>query len=221
MTDLIFLGSKITEDGDCNQEIKRRLFLGRKAMTKLDSILKSRDHFADKGLYSQSYRWHHWFNGLEFEQTLRDGEGQGSLVCYSPWDHKESDMTERLNNNGFPSSHVQMWELDHKEGWATKNWHFQTVLVEKSLESPLGSKEVKLVNPKGNQFWIFIGRTDAEAPILWSPVVESQLTGKDLFFFWKISRSWERLRAEEGDRGWDHWMVSLNQWTWVWANSRR
>ena len=140
VTDLIFLGSKITEDGDCSQEIKRCSLLGRKAMRKLDSILKSRDHFANKGRYSQSYGWHHWFNGHEFEQTLGDSEGQGSLVCCNPWGHKELDMTEWLNNNGFPSSHVQMWELDHKEGWVTKNWCFQTVLVEKRLESPLGSK---------------------------------------------------------------------------------
>ena len=67
---------------------------------------------------------------------------------------------------GFSSSHVQMWDLDHKEAWMSKNWCFQTVLLEKTLESPLDIK-IKLVNPKGNQPWIFIGRTDAEAPILW------------------------------------------------------
>ena len=82
---------------------------------------------------------------------------------------------------GFSSSHVQMWELDHKEGWASKNWCFQTVVLEKTLESSLDSKEIKPVNPKGNQLWIFIGRTDAEAeaPILWPPDAKSPLTGKD------------------------------------------
>ena len=77
------------------------------------------------------------------------------------------------------SSHVLMWELDHKEGWALKNWWFWTVLLEKTLESPLDSKEMKSVNPKGNQPWIFIGRTDAEAPILWPPDEKSQPIGKD------------------------------------------
>ena len=81
----------------------------------------------------------------------------------------------------FSSSHVQMWELDHKEGWVPKNWCFWTVVLEKILENPLNSKEIKPVNPKGNQLGIFIGRTDteAEAPILWPPHAKSQLTGKD------------------------------------------
>ena len=72
-----------------------------------------------------------------------------------------------------------MWELNHKEGWAPKNWCFQTVVLEKTLESPLDSKEIKPVNPKGNQLWIFIGRTDAEAPILWPPDAKSWLIEKD------------------------------------------
>ena len=77
--------------------------------------------------------------------------------------------------------HVRMWELDHKEGRAPKNWCFQTVVLEKALESPLDSKEIEPVYPKGNQSWIFIGRTDAkaEAPILWPPDAKSRLTGKD------------------------------------------
>ena len=80
---------------------------------------------------------------------------------------------------GFSSSHVWMWELDHKNGWAPKNWCFQ--IVEKTLESSLDSKEMKPVNPKGNQSWIFIGRTDAEAeaPIVCLPDAKSQLSGKD------------------------------------------
>ena len=107
-----------------------------------------------------------------------------------------------------------MWKLDHKEVWATKNWSFQTMVLEKTLESPLDSKRIKSVNPKGNQPWIFIGRTDAEAPILWSPDAKSWLFGKKTW-------CWERLRAEgEGDnRGWYGWMALLTQWTWVWANS--
>ena len=82
---------------------------------------------------------------------------------------------------GFSSSHVWIWELDHKEGWVLKNWCFQTVMLEKTLPSPLDSKEIKPVNPKGNQLWLFTGRTDAkaEAPTLWPPDEKSWLSEKD------------------------------------------
>ena len=137
VTHFTFLGSKITADGDCSHEIKRHLLLGRKAMTNLDSILKSRDITANKGLSSQSY--------------------------------------------GFSNSHVWMWELDCKESWVLKNWCFRTVMLEKTLESPLDCKEIQPVIPKGNQSWIFIGRTDfeAEAPILRPPDRKNWLSGKD------------------------------------------
>ena len=102
------------------------------------------------------------------------------------------------------------------ESWSIKkieNWSFQTVVLEKTLESLLYCKEIKSVNSKGNQPWIFIGRTDAkaEALILWSLDVKS----------WKRPRCWEWLRAEgeEGNGGWDGWMASLTQWAWVWASS--
>ena len=100
-------------------------------------IKKQRPHFADKGLYSQSY--------------------------------------------GFPSSHVWMWELDHKGGWAPKNWYFQTVVLEKTLDSTLDCKEIKSVSPKGNQPWIIIGRTDAEAeaPIFWPTEAKNWPIGND------------------------------------------
>ena len=80
---------------------------------------------------------------------------------------------------GFSSSHVWMWVLDHKEGWGSKNWCFQTVMLEKTLESSFDSKAIKPVNLKGNQPWIFIGRIDAEALILWPPDAKSWLIGKD------------------------------------------
>ena len=84
-------------------------------------------------------------------------------------------------SHSFTSSHVQMWELNHKEGWALENRCFRIVLLEETLENPLDSKEIKLVNPKGNQPWIFPGRTDAEAeaPILWPPDAKSWLIKKD------------------------------------------
>ena len=117
---------------------------------------------------------------------------------------------------GFSSSHVWMWELEYKESWVLKNWCFWTVVLEKTLESPLDCKDSKPVNPKGNESWIFIGRTDVEAetPILWPPDVKNWLIRKD-------PDAWERLKAgrEGDDRGWDGWMASLTRWTWVRVNS--
>ena len=135
--DFIFLGSKITADGDCSHEIKRCVLLGRKVMTNLDSIKKQRHYFVNIGPSSQSY--------------------------------------------GFSRSQVWMWELEHKEGWVSKTWCFQIVMLDITLESPLDSMEIKPVNPKGNKSWIFTGRTDAEAesPILWPPDVKCWFTGKN------------------------------------------
>ena len=111
----------------------------------------------------------------------------------------------------FSSSHVGMWELDYKEGWTLKNWCFWTVVMEKTLERPLGCREIKPVNPKGNQSWIFFGRTYAVAE---APTSATWCTEQTLR---KRSWCWERLRAgkERSDRGWDGWMASLTQWTWV------
>ena len=164
VADFIFGGFKITVDGDCSHEIKRHLFLGKKAMTNLDSILKSRDiTLPKKGLYSQSY--------------------------------------------GFTSSHLQVGKLDHKEGWVLKNWCFRTVVLEKTLESPMDCKEIQPVNPKGNQPWIFIGRTDTEAEglILWPPDVKSWLIGKEP----DAGKDWgkeDKGTTEDQMVGWHHWL---------------
>ena len=108
---------------------------------------------------------------------------------------------------GFSISHVRMWELDHKGGWALKNWCFWTVVLEKTLESPLECKEIKPVNPEGNQSWISIWRTDAEAEI---PITLA--TWCEKLTHWKRPWCQERLKAEEGDdRGWDGWMASLTR----------
>ena len=171
VTDFILGGSKITADGDCSQEMKRPLLLGRKVMTNLESILKSRHYFANKGPSSQSY--------------------------------------------GFSSSCVWMWELDYKESWMAKDWWFWTVVLEKTLESPLDYKEIQPVHPKGDKPWIFIGRTDAEAEtlVLWPPDAN--------WIVWKDPDGWERLKAgEKGvDRAWDGRVASPTQWTWIWINS--
>ena len=105
---------------------------------------------------------------------------------------------------GFSSSHVPMWDLDHKEGWALKNWCFQIVVLEKILESPLDCKDIKLVNPKENQPWTFTGRTDAEAetPVLWPRDVKGRLIRKDL----DAEKDWKQEKeATKGEVvGWHH-----------------
>ena len=125
-----------------------------------------------------------------------------SRQCIKRQRHHFANKGPNSQSYGFFGSHLWMWELDYKEGWVPKNWCFQTVVLEKTLE-----------NPTRNQCWIFTGRTETEASIFWSPDAKSWLIGKD---WW-----WERWKAEgeEGDREWDRWMVSLIQWTWTWENS--
>ena len=133
--------------------------------------------------------------------------------------HLFADKSPYSQSYGFSSSHVWMWEPDHKKGWTLKNWCFQIVMLEKTLQSPLDSKELKPVNPKENQPWILIGRTNAEAEalIFWLSDAKSwQLIGKD-----PDAGKGRRQKGEEGSRGWDSWVASLIQWTWTWANSRR
>ena len=108
---------------------------------------------------------------------------------------------------GFSGSHVWMWELDYKESWAPKNWCFWTVVLERTLETPLDCKDIKPVNPKGNQLSVFIGRTNAEAetPILWPPDAENWLLGKDC----DAGKDWrqeEKGITEDEMVGWHHWL---------------
>ena len=157
----IFLGSNVTADGDWSLEIKRYLLLGSKAMTNLDSMLKSRHYFANK--------------------------------CPS---NKSSDLS---------SSHVWMWELDYNESWVPKYLCFWTVMLEKTLESSLNCKEIKPVSPKGNQSWIFLGRTDAEAeaPILLPPDAKNWFIGKDP----DVCKDWrQEVKGKPEDEmvGWHH-----------------
>ena len=107
---------------------------------------------------------------------------------------------------GFSSSHVWMWELDYKENWEPQNWYFWIVVLEKTLESPLDCKEIQPVHPKGNQYWIFIVRTDAEAeaPTLWPPDVKNWLTGKD-------PDAWKDWRQEEKGMTEDEMDISLSK----------
>jgi len=160
VADFILGGSKITEDGDCSHEINRHLLLGKKVMTNLDSILKSRD--------------------ITLSTNVR-------LVKV------------------FSSSHIWMWELDYKESWVLKNWCFWTVVLKKTLESPLDCKEIQTVHTKGDQSWVFIGRThvEAEAPILWPPNVKSWVVWKDP----DAGKDWRQEKkgtTEDEMVGWHH-----------------
>ena len=162
VADFIFLGSNIAADGDCSHEIKRCLLLGRKLMTNLDSIFKSRDI------------------------TL------STKVCL-------------VKAMVFFSGHVWMWELDYKESWVLKNWCFCTVVLDKTLGSPLHFKEVQPVHPKGDQSWMFIGSTDVEVatPIFWPPDSKSWLIGKDS----DVGKNWRREEkgmTEDEMVGWHH-----------------
>ena len=158
-------------------------------------IKKQRHHFADKGLYSQSY--------------------------------------------GFSSSPIRMWELDHKEGWMPKNWCLWIIVLEKTLESLSDRKEIKPINPKVNQPWLFTGRTDAqsEAPILWPPDAKSQLIGKvpdagkdwrqeekgateDEMVGWHHQLNGQKFKQTLGDiEGYEAWHVAVHgvtkSWTWL------
>ena len=121
--------------------------------------------------------------------------------------HHFANKDPHSQSYGFSSSHVQMWELDLKEGWALKNWCFQTVVLEKTLESPLDCKEIHPVHPKGNQSWIFIGRIDAEAetPIVWPLDVKNWLIWK----YPDAGKDWmqkERGTTENEMVGWHHWL---------------
>ena len=130
--------------------------------------------------------------------------------------HYFADKGPSSQSYSFSSSHVWMWELDYKQSWVPKNWCFWTVVLEKTLESPLDCKEIKPVHPKGNQPLTFIGRTDAkvETPIFWPP------DGKK-WTHWTRHWCWARLKptGEGEDRGWGGWMATPTWWTWVWASS--
>ena len=135
-------------------------------------------------------------------------------MLISCWVNSEFMMWAFLFISGYVCLEVFNYIEDCKESWAPKNWCFWTVVLEKTLERTLACKEIQPVHPKGDQSWVFIGRTDAEATILWPPDVKNWL--------WKRPWCWERLKVggEGDDRAWDGWMESRTRWTWVWASSQ-
>ena len=229
---LFFGGSKITADGDCSHDIKRCLLLERKVMTNLDSILKSRDitlptkvHLVSSVQFSRSVMC----------DSLRPRESQHARPpCSSPSPRVHSDscpsspwchpaisssvvpfsycpqsFPASSQGYGFSSSHVWMWELDYEESWALKNWCFWSVVLEKTLESPLDCKEIQPVHSE-DQPWDFFGRNDAKAetPILWPPHAKSWLIGKDS----DAGRDWgqeEKGMTQDEMAGWHHGLDGL------------
>ena len=164
LADFIFLGSKITADGDCSHEIKRCLLLGRKVMTSLNSILKSRD--------------------ITLSTKVRLVKAMVFPVVWKVV--------------------MWMWKLDCKESRAPKNWCFWTVVLEKTLESPLDCKEIQPIHSEGDQPWDFFGRNDAKAetPVLWPPHAKSWLIGKDSDA--GRDRGQEKGMTEDEMAGWHH-----------------
>ena len=167
------VSSKVTEDDDCSHEIKRSLFLGRKAIINIDRILKSRDI------------------------TLRTKVPPVKAMVFS-------------------SSHVWMWKLDYKESWVLKNWYFHTVVLGKTLESPLDCKEIKPDNPKGNQSWIFMEGLILKLNLqylVWILDVKNWLIGKDP----GAGKDWrqEEEGTTEDEMGrWHHWLNGHEfEWT--------
>ena len=140
-------------------------------------------------------QWKQWLTLFFWSPKTADGDCSHEIKRFSPWKkiydqprqnikkqrHYFTNKGPSSQSYGFSSSHVWMWELDYKESWAPKNWCFWTVVLEKTLESPLDCKAIQPVNPNGNQSWLFIGRTDAEAetPILWPPDEMNWLIRKD------------------------------------------
>ena len=173
MTDFIFWGSKITADGDCSHETKRCLFLGTKAMTNLDSVLKKQiHHFANKNLSSQRCR--------------------------------------------FSSSHVWMWQLEHREVLVLKNWCFELWYWRRLLRIPLIAKRsiqsiLKEINSEYSLESLMLNlNLHYSGDLLEEPT------------HWKVPWCWESLRTGREDyKGWNVWMVSLTQWAWVWGIPER
>ena len=159
VTEFIFLGFRITGDGDCSHEIKTLTLWKKSYDQSRQHIKKQRHYFANKGPSSQNY--------------------------------------------GLSSSHVWMWEMDYKESWTLKNWCFWTVVLEKTLESPLNCKEIQRVHPKGDQSWVFILKDWC-----WSWNSSTLATWCEQLAHWRRPWCQERLKAggEGDDRGWDVWM---------------
>ena len=189
------------------------LLLGRKATTNLDSILKSRDITLPTKVCL--VRPIGEGSGTPLQCSCLENPRDGGAWWATVYGVEQSrTRLKRLSSSssssqsyGFSSGHVWMWELDHKESWVPKNWCFWTVVLQKTLENPLDCKEIQPVNPKGNQPWIFIGRTNAEAEalILWPPDMKNLIIGKDPH----DGKDWGQENkevTEDETVGWHHWL---------------
>ena len=134
----------------------------------------------------------------------------------TPWKENCDQPRQHIKKQRHYFVNKGLWELEYKESWVLKNWCFWTVVLEKTLESPLNCEEIQPVHPKGDQSWVFIGRIDVEAETQYFGHLMQRADSSEKILIW------ERLRAggEGNNRGWDGWMTSPIQWTWVWVDSR-
>jgi len=233
VADFIFLGSKITADGDYSHEIKWCLLLGRKVMTNLDSILKSRDVILPTKVRLVKamvfpvvmYGCAAAAKLLQSCPTLQPYRRQPTRLP-RPWDSpgkntgvgchfllqcmkvkSESEVIQSCPTLSDPMDCSPPGSSVHKESWALKSWCFWNVVLEKTLESPLDCKEIQLVHPKGDQSWVFIGRIDVEAetPKLWPPDAKSWLIWKDPEAG-KDRGQEDKWTTENEMVGWHHWL---------------
>ena len=153
---------------------------------------------------------------MKLKDTCSLEEKLWQTKCIKKHRHHFADKSLYSQSYVFSSSHIWRWELDHKKGWVLKNWWFWIKVLAKTLESPLDSKDIKPVNPKGNQI-LSIHWKDW----CWSWSSNTLSTWYEESTHCKRPWCWERLKArgEVDNRGWDGWMASLTQWTWVWGSS--
>ena len=190
---LYFLGFQVNADGDCSHEIKM-FASSKKTITNLDSITGT-------SLVAQTVKRLPTMQKTQVQSLGREDLLEKEMATHiKKQRHYFIDKGPSSQSYGFSSSHIWLWELCHQESWAPKNWCFWTVVLEKALESPLDCKEIQPVSPKGNQSWIFSGRSDAEGPILWPPDAKNRLMEKILMLGKTEGR---RKRGQQRIRGLD------------------
>ena len=185
------------------------------------SLQNSQSHTVTTQETLQVVYCHLWFIIFKYKVTILvqvssiSVSDTGLHIINKKKRHHFADKGQYNQSNGFSSSHVRMWQLDHKEGWVPKNWCLRTMVLEKTLESPLDCKEIKPVNPKWDQPSIFIGRTDAEAPVFWAPDAKSMTYSMDM----SLSKLQEILKDKEAWHAAVHRVTKSQTWISDWTTT--